>query len=308
MKILITGGAGFIASQIQDACLAAGHEVAVLDNLITGNRANLNPKSRFYELDIRSPDVEGAFREFKPDVVSHHAAQMDVRKSVSDPRYDCEVNGLGTLNLLENARLHGVKKFVFASSGGAVYGEQEVFPADESHPTRPESPYGITKLLGDNYLYFYGKTYGLETVSLRYANVYGPRQNPHGEAGVVAIFITKLMKGETPVIFGDGLQTRDYVFVGDVVRANLLALDKGRKGIYNIGTGIETDVVRLYEKLAAALGVTKAAAHAEAKAGEQKRSVISAKKIERDWGWKPQVPLDEGLKSTVAFFQGGAGL
>jgi UDP-glucose 4-epimerase len=303
MKILITGGAGFIASQVQDAYLSLGHEVAVLDNLVTGNRKNLHPKSRFYEMDIRSPEVEKVFREFQPEAVSHHAAQMDVRRSVADPVYDCEVNGLGTLNLLENARKHGSRKFIFASSGGAVYGEQEAFPAGEGHPTNPASPYGISKLLGDKYLQFYQAAYGIEAVSLRYANVYGPRQNPPGEAGVVAIFIAKLLQGEIPTVNGDGLQTRDYVFVADVVRANVLALEKGRNGIYNIGTGTETSVVEIYQNLAAILEVKQPPRHGPAKPGEQRRSVISAKKIEKQWGWKPEYSLSEGLKKTVEFFR-----
>ena len=213
MRILITGGAGFIASHVQDQYLAAGHEVAVVDNLATGQKANLASKSRFYELDIRDPAIESVFAEFKPEAISLHAAQMDVRRSVEDPVYDCQVNGLGMLNLLEAARRHGVKKAIFASTGGAIYGEQEVYPADENHPTQPASPYGITKLLGEKYLHFYQETYGIETVALRYANVYGPRQNPHGEAGVVAVFALKLLKGEVPTINGDGLQTLDYVFV-----------------------------------------------------------------------------------------------
>ncbi len=303
MRILITGGAGFIASHIQDQYLAAGHEVAVLDNLATGQKANLSPKTRFYELDIRDPGVDRVFAEFKPEAISLHAAQMDVRRSVDDPVYDCQVNGLGMLNLLEAARRHGVKKAIFASTGGAIYGEQEVFPAGESHPTQPASPYGITKLLGEKYLHFYQETYGIESVALRYANVYGPRQNPHGEAGVVAIFALKLLKGEVPTINGDGLQTRDYVFVEDVVRANLLALKPSVRGIYNVGTGIETDVVQVFQGLAQVAGVEAAPKHGPAKAGEQKRSVISAAKIGQELGWKPQIPLAEGLKRTVEYFR-----
>jgi UDP-glucose 4-epimerase len=227
LKILITGGAGFIGSHIQDAYLALGHQVAVLDNLSTGRRENLNPKAKFFECDVCSPDAAHALKSFRPDILNLHAAQMDVRKSVEDPKYDCEVNGLGMLNLLETARNIGVKKVIFASSGGAVYGEQEYFPADENHPTNPSSPYGITKLLGDKYLQFYQTTYQIPFVSLRYANVYGPRQNPHGEAGVVAIFTHKLLKGEIPTINGDGRQTRDYIFVEDVVKANVLGRQVG---------------------------------------------------------------------------------
>ena len=303
MRILITGGAGFIASHIQDAYLAAGHSVAVLDNLATGNTANLAPTSKFYSHDIRDPEIDRIFEEFRPEVLSHHAAQMDVRRSVAEPIYDCEVNGIGTLNLMEAARKHGVKKVVFASSGGAIYGEQESYPADESHPTQPASPYGITKLLGEKYLHFYQEAYGVDAVALRYANVYGPRQNPHGEAGVVAIFATKLLKGEIPVINGDGLQTRDYVFVEDVVQANLLALQPGVRGIYNVGTGVETDVVAIYRHLAAAAGVNAEAQHGPAKPGEQRRSVISYAKIQNQLGWTPKFSLAEGLKKTVEYFR-----
>jgi UDP-glucose 4-epimerase len=303
MKILITGGAGFIGSHIQDAYLAQGHEVAVLDNLLTGRKENLNKKSRFYEEDIRSARIDSIIKEFRPDILNLHAAQMDVRKSVEDPKYDCDVNGMGFLNLLEAGRKWGVRKVVFASSGGAVYGEQVAYPADESHPTNPVSPYGITKLLGDKYLQFYQDTHGMDFVSLRYANVYGPRQNPHGEAGVVAIFTTKLLSGQIPTINGDGLQTRDYVFVEDVVRANILALQEEARGIYNIGTGVETNVVEIYQTLARVLGVDKKAKHGPAKPGEQQRSVISSEKIKKELAWRPESSLAQGLEKTVAYFR-----
>ncbi len=303
MRILITGGAGFIASHIQDAYAKAGHEIAALDNLVTGSEANLAAATRFFRQDIRAPEVDRLFAEFRPEAVSHHAAQMDVRRSVAEPIYDCEVNGIGTLNLLEAARRHGVKKVIFASSGGAIYGEQIAYPAGEDHPTQPASPYGITKLLGEKYLHFYQETYGIETVSLRYANVYGPRQNPHGEAGVVAIFATKLLRGEIPTINGDGLQTRDYVFVEDVVQANLLALKPGVRGIYNVGTGLETNVIEIYNNLAAAAGVGQPAKHGPAKPGEQRRSVISYAKIQKELGWTPKFSLAEGLKKTLEWFR-----
>lgn len=300
---MVTGGAGFIGSHIQDAYIREGHEVGVLDNLMTGTKVNLNPKATFFYADICSEAAVRVIAEFKPDILNLHAAQMDVRKSVEDPVYDCQVNGLGMLNLLEAGRKHGVKKFIFASSGGAIYGEQETYPADENHPTQPASPYGITKLLGDKYLQFYQATHGIPFVSLRYANVYGPRQNPHGEAGVVAIFVTKFLEGAQPLINGDGLQTRDYVFVEDVVRANLLALQDKVRGVYNIGTGVETNVVEIYRALGKILGIDKPPQHGPAKEGEQRRSVISSAKIEQAYGWKPEYDLEAGLEKTVQWFR-----
>lgn len=302
MKILITGGAGFIASHIQDAYLASGHEVAVIDNLVTGNKKNLNSKAKFYEVDITSSVVAEIFQSFRPDVVSHHAAQMDVRKSVADPTYDAQVNVLGFINLLEAARKVGTKKFIFSSTGGAIYGEQEYFPADEKHPKNPASPYGLSKFVGEEYLNLYERLYGISHVVLRYANIYGPRQNPHGEAGVVAIFCQKLLQDQAPLINGDGKQTRDYVFVADVVRANLLALDSPLQGTYNIGTGIESDVNELAKTLGKLAGKENFE-HGPAKAGEQQRSVISTQLAEKTFGWKPEVKLAEGLKITFDWFK-----
>ena len=229
MKILVTGGAGFIASHIADAYLAAGHEVVVLDDLSSGKRANVPAAAKFYPADIRSPETREIVRNERPEVISHHAAQMDVRRSVADPGFDAEVNVLGFINLLEAAREVGVRKVIFASSGGAVYGEQVEFPASESHAHDPLSPYGITKATGEHYLYYYRAVHGLPYVALRYANVFGPRQDPHGEAGVVAIFTERLLAGQAPTINGDGGQTRDYVFVADVVRANVAALETSRR-------------------------------------------------------------------------------
>ena len=303
MKILVTGGAGFIGSNIVDAYLAAGHEVFVLDDLSSGVLDNLSPKAKFFQMDIRDPKVEKIFEENKFDVMNHLAAQMDVRKSVADPVFDSTVNVTGTLNLLENCRKHGVKKVIFSSTGGAIYGEQDSFPADENHPTRPLSPYGIAKLAVEKYLFFYNAVHGMDYVVLRYANVYGPRQNPHGEAGVVAIFSSKLLNGEEPVINGDGRQTRDYTFVGDVVRANVLALDYRKSDIFNIGTGSETDVNVLYTKLRKAVGSSAPEKHGPAKAGEQMRSVIDYSKARKILGWEPEVGLDEGIKLTVDFFR-----
>ena len=254
MKILVTGGAGFIGSHIADAFIAHGHQVTIIDNLVTGRRENVNAQAAFHQIDICDGGVAEIFARGQFDAVCHHAAQMDVRRSVADPRYDAEVNILGTLNLLQQCQNTGVKKFLFASTGGAIYGEQVRFPADEEHPTWPASPYGISKLACEKYIYFFAQNYGLRYVFLRYANVYGPRQNPYGEAGVVAIFSTRLLKGEQAVINGDGKQTRDYVFVGDVVRANLLALHYPENDYFNIGTGIETDVNTIYQRLNEAAG------------------------------------------------------
>lgn len=303
MNILVTGGAGFIGSHVADAFIAEGHNVIIIDDFSSGRKENVNPKAKVYAMDIQHPDVEKIFRDEKIDVMCHHAAQMDVRKSVADPKFDASVNVLGFLNLMEAGRKYGLKKVIFASTGGAIYGEQDYFPADEQHPTRPLSPYGITKLVTEKYLFFYKEVYGIQYVVLRYANIYGPRQNPHGEAGVVAIFTSKMLKGEQPVINGDGKQTRDYVFVGDVVRANLLALQYNGSNIYNIGTGIETDVNQLFKILKAHTGSSCNEVHAPAKAGEQMRSVISSKKIHEELGWAPTVTLEEGLKRTVEFFQ-----
>jgi UDP-glucose 4-epimerase len=303
MKILITGAAGFIGSHIADRYLQLGHQVVIIDNLITGQRENIPSGAKFYEMDIRDEKLAAVFEKEKPDLVNHHAAQMDVRKSVSDPIYDAQVNVLGSLNLLQNCIQFKVKKFIFSSTGGAIYGEQDYFPADEKHPLRPISPYGITKLTTEKYLYFYQQTYELKYTILRYANIYGPRQNPHGEAGVVAIFSERLLKGKQPLINGDGLQTRDYVYVGDVVEANQLALEKGDNKIYNIGTGIETNVNELFAYLLSAVGVKMAEKHAQAKPGEQRRSVLSSKFIEEDLGWKPTIKLGEGIPKTVLFFK-----
>jgi len=303
MKILVTGGAGFIGSHIVDAYLDLGHEVAVVDDLSSGRRQNLNSRAQFHELKIQDAKVGELFAKHRFEVVNHHAAQMDVRRSVSDPIFDAQTNVLGMLNLLQNCVQHGVKKFIFSSTGGAIYGEQDYFPADEKHPTWPISPYGITKLTGEKYLFYYKQVFNLQHVIFRYANVYGPRQNPHGEAGVVAIFSERLLSGGQPVINGDGKQTRDYVFVGDLVRANVLALDYGTSDVFNIGTGEETDVNGLFRLLKKAAGSQIDDVHGPAKAGEQLRSCLSYAKAEKVLGWKPEVDLSHGLQLTVDFFK-----
>lgn len=300
---MVTGGAGFIGSNIVDAYLAAGHDVFVLDDLSSGVVENLSSKANFFHMDIRDPQIEKVFVENQFDVVNHLAAQMDVRKSVADPVFDATVNVVGTLNVLENCLKHGVGKVVFSSTGGAIYGEQDYFPADEKHPTRPLSPYGIAKLAVEKYLFYYNAVHGIRYVVLRYANVFGPRQNPHGEAGVVAIFTNKLLKGEETVINGDGRQTRDYTYVGDVVRANVLALDYDKSDIFNIGTGKETDVNTIFRKLRDSVGIGADEKHGPAKAGEQMRSVIDYSKAKKLLGWEPQVGLDEGIDLTVKYFR-----
>jgi UDP-glucose 4-epimerase len=303
MNILVTGGAGFIASHVADALIAEGHAVVVVDNLTSGRRQNVNPAAVFYPTDIRSAEIGGIMKRHAIDAVIHHAAQMDIRKSVADPCYDASVNILGSLNLLESCRQTGVKRFMFASTGGAVYGEQERFPADESHPTNPMSPYGIAKLAVEKYLWYYHRIHGLHYNALRYANVYGPRQNPEGEAGVIAIFASRMFAGEQPVINGPGTQTRDYVYVGDVVRANLAVLRHDQAGAFNVGTGVETDVNRLFHLIREYTGSKCREIHGPAKQGEQERSVLDTGKIQRVLGWRQKVSLEEGLRLTVESFR-----
>ncbi len=303
MKILVTGGAGFIASHISDAFIKEGHSVTIVDNLSQGFEKNLNPKAKFIKADIGDKSLIELFEKEKFDVVNHHAAQMDVRKSVADPTYDANTNIIGTLNLLQHSIKTGVKKFMFASTGGAVYGEQSYFPADENHSTFPCSPYGISKLSVEKYLYFYKFQYGFNYTILRYANIYGPRQNNKGEAGVVAIFTTKLLKNGQPIINGTGKQTRDYVYVGDVVKANIITLNDDVCDIYNVGTEKETDVNELFNKLNKITKANKEEKHGPPAAGEQMRSVITSQKLFKKFNWKPSTTLDEGLKSTVEFFR-----
>ena len=303
MRVLLTGGAGFIGSHVSDMLINNGHEVIVIDNLSSGKEENLNPKAVLYKEDIRDSAVEEIMERERPEAVIHHAAQVSVRDSVEDPLYDMDVNIGGTLNLLENSVKNGIKKFIFASTGGAIYGEQNCFPADETHPTKPLSPYGITKLTCEKYLYYYHKTYGLNYVSLRYSNVYGPRQDPYGEAGVVAIFSQKMLAGDQPIINGSGEQTRDYVFVEDVARANALTLEGDVIGEFNIGTGIETTVNGLFREIKTLAESEVKSVYRKAKKGEQFRSVLDWSKAKRGLGWNPEISLKEGLKQTLAFFR-----
>jgi UDP-glucose 4-epimerase len=292
VRALVTGGAGFIGSHITDALIGAGHTVTVIDDLSRGRREQVNPAATFVALDITSPELVAAIADAKPEVVFHAAAQIDVRESVRDPLHDADVNVVGT----------GTRRVIFASSGGAIYGDTDVIPTPEDHPCRPESPYGTAKLCAEAYGGTFSRQAGLEFVALRYANVYGPRQDPHGEAGVVAIFATRLTHGEAVVINGDGTQTRDYVHVHDVVSANLAAID-GPTGVYNIGTGIETDVNTLYQMLAEASGVTAAAGHGPAKPGEQRRSCLDTTGTRERLGWSATVGFADGVRSTVEYFR-----
>lgn len=308
MKILVTGGAGFIGSHVQDAYLDAGHDVVVMDNLYTGRKEFVNPRSKFYEVDIRnSHRVFEVFAQERFDVVNHHAAQMDVRASVSDPVFDADTNIIGGLNLLEASVKTGVKQLLFSSTGGAIYGEQDFFPADESHPLRPDSPYGVSKLSLEKYIDYYRKVHSLCYVILRYANIYGPRQNPHGEAGVVAIFSKHLTEGISPTINGDGKQTRDFVYVSDVVQANLAAVGHRDSAVVNIGTGVETDVNTVFSILAGAAANAVTPVYGPPKKGEQTRSVLDSTLARQVLGWEPSTDIKDGLRKTFAYFSASGG-
>lgn len=309
-KVLVTGGAGFIGSHIVDKYITDGWDVTVVDDLSTGKEENLNPGAKFYQISIVDEKLALVFKKDKFDLINHHAAQINVRLSIEKPEIDAKINILGTLNLLNKCLEAGVKNFIFASSGGAIYGEAQNLPVDEHYPKNPLSPYGIAKWTVESYLYFYKKVFGLNYVSLRYGNVYGPRQDPFGEAGVVAIFSNKMLKKNVPTIFGDGEQTRDYVFVGDVAEANLLATYKMKrlncKDIssiddltYNIGTGGEESVNSLYQKLASITGFQSSPLHDDPKQGEVRRICLSPTKAKKELGWEPKISLEEGLSKTV---------
>ena len=303
MKALVTGGAGFIGSHIVDRLIEMGHDVVVVDNLATGRIEILNPEATFYLMDLQRPELSKMFDHEKIDIIFHEAAQMDVRRSVADPLYDADANIRGGLNLLQTAVNHDVQKMIFASSGGVAYGEQEVFPCDETHPLNPISPYGVAKVTMEKYCYYFAKEFGLKYTALRYANVYGPRQNPHGEAGVVSIFIKKMLAGEQPVINGDGKQTRDYVYVEDVVEANILAMDSETNEAFNVGTAIETDVNEIFHYLNKLTANKAEEKHGPAKPGEQVRSVLNWEKINSQLGWSPKIKFEEGLAKTVQYFR-----
>ena len=304
MKILVTGGAGFIGSHVVDTFIANGHEVVVVDDLSTGRRSNLNPAATFYQIDIRSDQLGEVFEKEKPQVVDHHAAQMDVRRSVVDPLFDADVNVLGSIKLIELARQHNVERFIYISTVGAVYGEPEYLPCDENHPINPICPYGASKHTVEHYLYMYHELYDLDYVVLRYPNVYGPRQDPHGEAGVVAIFTGLMLNGEQVIINGDGDQERDFVFVGDCARGNLLALTtENSNTIFNLGEGKPTTVNDVYRELKQITDYQLSADHGPAKVGETRRIYLEAKKAAEELDWQPSVGLNEGLTETVEYFR-----
>jgi UDP-glucose 4-epimerase len=302
MKVLVTGGAGFIGSHVVDAYLDAGWDVAVVDNLSTGTRANLNERATFYHLDIRDPGLRDALLRERPDVVNHHAAQASVPLSVADPRLDADINILGAIHLFDACRGAGVRRIVYASTGGALYGNPERLPAGEETPIRPLAPYGVSKYVGEHYLRVLAGTAITWTV-LRYSNVYGPRQDPHGEAGVVAIFTRAMLEGRVPTIFGDGTQTRDFVYVGDVARANVLAASVDGAGAANIATGTETSVNEIYRALTDLTGLGAPAVHASPREGEVFRIVLDVTRAAQWLGWTPAVPLIDGLRRTVEWFR-----
>ena len=311
MKVLVTGGAGFIGSNVVDGLIEVGHQVLVVDNLYTGKRSNVNPEARFYELDIRAPQIDELIQRERPDVLNHHAAQMSVPDSVSDPLFDADVNIKGLLNLLEASKKHGVRKVVFISSGGAIYGEASEYPTSEGYQPRPLSPYAVSKFSSEHYLEYYRHQYGLDYTTLRYANIYGPRQIPHGEAGVVAIFMDNLLKERQSTlnhfVEDEKGMVRDYCYVGDVVKANLLALEKGSGDFFNIGTGVGTKTLDLYDIIFKSFKEVRPELPEElamvkkqiARPGDLTKSCLIIEKARRLLGWVPETDLQEGIRETL---------
>jgi len=303
MRCLVAGGAGFIGSHLVDRLIKGGHKVVVVDNLSTGKKENLDQKVKFYKIDICNPKISQIFKKERPEVVFHYAAQIDVRKSVENPIEDAQVNILGSLNLLENCKKYKVKKIIFVSTGGAIYGDADIVPTPEDYLEFPLSPYGIAKLTVEKYLNYYYQVFGLPYISLRLANVYGPRQNSKGEAGVIAIFCDKMLLGKQPVINGSGLQTRDFIYVDDVVEANILAMKSRKTGIFNIGTAKETNINTIFRKIRELTDSKYKKIHGPALPGEQKRSCLDYSRAKRELSWQPKYSLDKGLKKTVAWFK-----
>jgi UDP-glucose 4-epimerase len=303
VKTLVTGGAGFIASHLSDRLIELGHDVVIVDDLSTGKVENLPPQSKFYEMDIRDKALADVFSAERPDVVFHHAAHADVTRSVRDPEHDASVNILGSLNLLECCRTNKVRKFIYANTGGALYGEPSYIPADESHPIDPVSPYGVSKHSVEQYLYAYRVNHALQYTSLRYPNVYGPRQDPHGEAGVVAIFALQMLTGRQPVIFGDGSKTRDYCYVGDIVQANILALDSAVNGVYNLGRGVEVSDLQVFEAVREAVGSQTSPVFATVRPGEVEHIALDASKAEKELGWAWKVDMTDGIRASVEYYR-----
>ena len=303
MNILITGGAGFIASHIQDAYINKGHNVVVIDNLSTGEKKNINSKSVFYNADITKYDeVNEIIKNEKIELINHHAAQMNIRVSVENPSLDAKANILGSINLLEACRNNNVNKIIFSSTGGAIYGEQESFPANEDHPLYPLSPYGVAKLTVEKYLYYYDFAYGIKSTIFRYANVFGPRQNPHGEAGVIAIFFEKFINDQKAIINGDGKQTRDFIFVDDIVRANLLALNNNKSCILNLGTGVEKNIIEVYDHVSKVCNHRNPPNFDPPKTGEQLRSVLSIDRAKDFLNWEPKIDFETGISLTADYY------
>jgi len=312
MRILVTGGAGFIGSAVTDAYLAAGHDVAVVDDLSAGSPENLDPRVRLHRLDVRDPELDAIFADERPEVVSHHAAQVSVQRSIGDPRADASANILGSLNVFEAARRHGVRRLIYASTGGAIYrDEQSGVPADETRPCRPRTPYAVAKCAVEQYLDYFSATFGFEAISLRYANVYGPRQDPHGEAGVIAIFLHRLLAGLAPTIFGDGEQVRDFIYVGDVVAANRAALQTrltpGENFVVNISTGVGTTVNTVWRTIEKVARPSVGAYHEPARSGDVRWSVVDPARARHHLGWTATVSVADGLQRTWEWFATRAG-
>jgi len=303
MKFLVTGGAGFIASHIVDRLINEGHEVVIVDDLSTGSEDNLNPDARLYKMDIRSPELASVFEDEKPDYVSHHAAQVLVARSLREPMLDCWLNIEGSINIIHLSQKYGVKKIIYASTGGALYGEPEYLPVDEDHPVNPLAPYGASKHTVEHYLYMYGVNNGLNYTVLRYPNIYGPRQNSHGEAGVIAIFTQKMLDSEQPIIFGDGTATRDYVYIDDIVDANMLAVTNGDRLICNLGSNMETSVNEIFDLLKEEFEFPLNPIRKPKRTGEVYRICLTNERAKAELGWSPKISFEEGVRRTVKYYR-----